>query len=253
MSTDTKRAATTERTSARPLPPGQHARRDFPRFGTHLHLPAPAVPAEPVIEVVGMDDGLVVPLAQLDELPRREQTSDLHCVSGWSAVGLRWEGVPFRAFYETIAAPLSAGQTVTHLVLEGLDGYRVAVCLEDALADDVLLADHLNGAPLDSDHGAPVRFVSPGQYGYASAKHLARIELWTQEPPENFSWVHWLGWAVMRPPLFWRHPRSRVWHEERNRHLPAWLMRIVYAPLRAPIRWLSGQGSGQRRRSTGRG
>ena len=31
------------------LPPGQRAVDGFPRFGTHLHRPPPAVPAEPVI------------------------------------------------------------------------------------------------------------------------------------------------------------------------------------------------------------
>ena len=35
------------------LPPGQRAVDGFPRFGTHLHRPPPAVPAEPVIEIAG--------------------------------------------------------------------------------------------------------------------------------------------------------------------------------------------------------
>jgi DMSO/TMAO reductase YedYZ molybdopterin-dependent catalytic subunit len=230
------------------LPPGQHARPDFPRFGTHLHLPPPQSPSQPTLEISGaVRESAVIPLELLASLERREQLSDLHCVSGWSAIGLRWEGVPFRAFYNEFVAPRVDG-TPTHLVLEGLDGYRIVVDLRDALADDVLLTDRLDGRPLDGDHGAPLRFVSPSQYGYVSAKHLARIEVWTEEPAENFDWVHWSGWAFMRPPFFWRHPRSRVWHEERNRCLPARLMRVVYAPLRPPIRWLSGRGSVRRRR-----
>ena len=230
------------------IPPGQHARADFPRFGTHLHLSPPVPPAQPTLEIGGaVRESGVFSLEMLGSLERREQVSDLHCVSGWSATGLRWEGVPFRAFYEQLVAPLVDGEP-THLVFEGLDGYRITVCLVDALGEDVLLADRLDGRALDGDHGAPLRFVSPSQYGYMSAKHLARIEVWTEEPPENFSWVHWSGWAVMRPPFFWRHPRSRVWHEERNRHLPARLMRVVYAPLRAPIRWLSGTTSDRSRR-----
>jgi len=57
---------------------------------------------------------------------------------------------------------------------------------EDALADGVLIADRLDGRPLDGDHGAPARLVSPNQYGLVSTKHLCRIELHTAEPSENY-------------------------------------------------------------------
>jgi DMSO/TMAO reductase YedYZ molybdopterin-dependent catalytic subunit len=233
------------------LPPGQRARRDFPRFGTHLHLPPPAIPAAPAIEIAGsVREPFTVALAKLAALPRTELIADFHCVGGWSTTGLRWEGIPFAAFYREIIEPTLATEQPTHLVLQGLDGYRVVEAVEDALADNVLLADHLDGQPLTGDHGAPIRFLSPSQYGYVSAKHLCRIEVWKQEPPENYGYVHPLGWAVMRPPFFWRHPRGRVWHEERNRHLPPRLLRVVYAPIRAPIRWLSARGSERRSKSS---
>ena len=65
------------------------------------------------------------------------------------------------------------------MVFEGLDGHRSVATIEDALNDDVLIAENLDGRPLDSDHGAPVRLVSPSQYGYISTKHLSRIEVHT--------------------------------------------------------------------------
>lgn len=233
------------------LPPGQRARKDFPRFGTHLHLAPPPIPAEHTIEIAGaVREPVVVDRATFTGLPRRGLTADLHCVSGWSATGLRWEGVPFEAFYRELVEPaLEPGAAPTHLVLEGLDGFRIVECLEDALADDVLLADRLDGAPLTPDHGAPIRFVSPSQYGYVNAKHLARIEVHTRQPKEEFRSVHPAGKYVLRPPLFWRHPRGRVWREERSRYLPGWTLRPIYALLRPPIRWLSGRGSEDRRRS----
>lgn len=231
------------------LPPGQHARKDFPRFGTHLHLPPPRPPAVPSLEIHGaVREPFTVPLTRLADLPRREQASDLHCVSGWSAVGVRWEGVPFSCFYREVIEPRLA-EDPTWLMLESLDGYRVVECLDDALADDVLLADRLDGRPLDGDHGAPLRFLSPGQYGYVSAKHLSRIEVCTREPDLNYGRVHWLG-RVMVPPLFRRHPRARVWHQERNPQVPNRVLMPIYAALRPPIRWLSARGS--ERRSTRR-
>jgi DMSO/TMAO reductase YedYZ molybdopterin-dependent catalytic subunit len=191
-----------------------------------------------------------VPLTELRDLPRLELTADFHCVSGWSATGLRWEGVPFASFYRQRIEPVLGEGPITHLVLEGLDGYRSVVTIEDALGADVLLADSLDGRPLTTDHGAPVRFVSPGQYGYVSTKHLARIELHTAEPAENFGHVHPLGRIVMHPPVFDRHPRGRVWREERHRYLPGWVLRVLYAPFRPPIRWLSALGA-ERRRGNG--
>ena len=88
------------------LPRGQHAIDAFPRFGTHLHRPPPAIPDEPVIEISGaVAKPFTLRLAELATLPRRELTADFHCVAGWSATNLRWEGVAFQTFYRMIIEP----------------------------------------------------------------------------------------------------------------------------------------------------
>ncbi|GAB2705801.1 molybdopterin-dependent oxidoreductase [Nocardia thraciensis] len=172
------------------LPPGQRAVDGFPRFGTHLHHPPPPVPADPVIEICGaVTEASTLSVADLAELPRQERKADFHCVAGWSATGLLWEGIPFGILYRTRIEPLlEPGAAISHVVFEGLDGIRSIVVLEDALADDVLIADRLDGRPLDGDHGAPMRLVSPSQYGYISIKHLCRIELHSSEPPAPDRW-----------------------------------------------------------------
>src|ERR671919_386172 len=166
------------------LPPGQRRVEGFPRFGTQLWRPAPPVPADPVITVRGaVTEAFDVPLATLATLPRQELTADFHCVAGWSATELRWEGVPFEAFYRAAIEPaLEPGVEITHVVFRGLDRYRSVLLIEDAMADGVLVADRLDGLPLDGDHGAPVRLVSPSQYGFMSTKHLCRIEVHSAEP-----------------------------------------------------------------------
>ncbi len=224
------------------LPPGQRAVAGFPRFGAHFHQPPPVVPARPGIEITGaVTEPFTVPAAELARLPRREQTADLHCVAGWSATGLRWEGVPFEAFYRTCIAPaLPPGTTVTHVAFRGLDGYRSIVLLDDALADDVLIAERLDGRPLDGDHGAPLRLVSPSQYGFINTKHLCRIEVHSGEPPERYHPSPLIQFGLQ---LFKPHPRARVWHEERHRTLPTWAVRPIYRALIAPIRALCARGS----------
>ena len=226
------------------LPPGQFAVDGFPRFGTHLGRPAPAVPADPEIAIGGaaVERPTAVALAELQALPRRELVADLHCVSGWSATGLRWEGVPFEALYRAVVEPsLRAGAAVTHVVFRGLDGYRSTVWLADALREDVLLADRLDGSVLDADHGAPLRLVSPSQYGFMSTKHLCAIDLLTREPDPGHGAPFGLMEALLRSPLVRPHQRARVWQEERHRHLPAWVLRPVYRLLIPPIRHLSAR------------
>lgn len=222
------------------LPPGQRLTDGFPRFGTHLSQPAPAVPTDPVLQIRGVvTEAFDVPLSSLATLPRRELVADLHCVAGWSATNLRWEGVSFGTVYSTFIAPaLPPGTPVTHVVFRGLDGYRSVVSIEDALADDVLIAEHLDGRPLSSDHGAPARVVSPGQYGYVSTKHLCRIEVHTTEPKRRSgSLLQQLPLRLLSP-----HPRARVWEEERHRYLPPWSVRRVYRATVTPFRRLSARG-----------
>jgi DMSO/TMAO reductase YedYZ molybdopterin-dependent catalytic subunit len=226
------------------LPPGQRAIDGFPRFGTHLHRPPPAVPDNPSIEIGGaVMNQVTATLDDLATLPRRRLDADFHCVAGWSATDLVWEGISFEALYRAKIAPaLEAGTQVTHLVFEGLDGYRSVVTLEDALSEQTLIADRLDGQPLDSDHGAPLRFVSPSQYGFISAKHLCRIEVHTSEPRERYDRSPALARVLLRG-SFAPHQRARVWKEERNRHLPGRAVRPVYRLLIAPIRSLCARGS----------
>jgi DMSO/TMAO reductase YedYZ molybdopterin-dependent catalytic subunit len=229
------------------LPPGQRRVEGFPRFGTHFHRPAPPVPPDPVIDVVGaVTEPLTVPVADLKGLPRREVTADLHCVAGWSATDLRWEGVAFRTFYREVIEPvLAPGAQISHVAFGGLDGYRSIVTAEDALAADVLIAERLDGRPLDTDHGAPVRLVSPSQYGFVSTKHLCRIEVHTGEPSERYhpARVIRAGLTLVKP-----HRRARVWEEERHRHLPGRVVRPLYRLLIPPFRLLGARGSRADRR-----
>lgn len=220
------------------LPPGQRRVDGFPRFGTHLHRPPPPVPDDPVIAMSGaVRRCSELRLAELSQLPRREIVADFHCVAGWTATDLRWEGVRFADFYRLFVEPaLEPGTTVTHLAFEGLDGVASVVELRDALADDVLLADQLNGRPLDGDHGAPIRLVCPTQYGYMSTKHLCLVEVCTALP------THRLGAGILDR-VIEGHPRARVWHEERHARIAGRLVRPFYRALIRPIRYLCSKGA----------
>jgi DMSO/TMAO reductase YedYZ molybdopterin-dependent catalytic subunit len=207
------------------LPPGQRAIAGFPRFGTHMHRPPPRIPDRPALLVDGeVGEPFRVDLRELADLPVVEQVGDLHCVAGWSAVGLRWSGVRFAVFYEEVVAPrLRADAAVTHIVASGQDGFAARIRLEDLLQPDVLLATGLDGAPLPAAHGAPLRLVSPSQYGHMSIKHLSRIRPCRIEGAGDGP-----AQPVGAGGLIRMHPRARVWSEERHPNLPAALVRPLY-------------------------
>lgn len=65
-------------------------------------------------------------------------------------------------------------------------GFGGSIDLAKALGDEVLLATHLNGAPLAPEHGFPLRAVVPGWIGARSVKWLGRITLRTDPTPNYF-------------------------------------------------------------------
>jgi len=111
------------------------------------------------------------------------------------------------------------------VVFEGLDGYRSITTLADALGENVLLADRLDGEPLNSKHGAPLRLLSPDQYGYVSTKHLCRIEVHDRQPRLRY---HRDRAIDLRLQALKPHGRANVWREERHRYLPGWFVRPIY-------------------------
>ncbi|HVL89927.1 MAG TPA: molybdopterin-dependent oxidoreductase [Actinomycetota bacterium] len=213
------------------LPPGQRAISTFPRYG--IARPDPPVPAHPMIQIMGAQDAVLeLDADALNGFPRVRVAADFHCVAGWTARDLRWEGVRFRDVYDA----LSERAPVTHILVVGRDGWRATLLLEDALRDDVLIADRLDGEPLPLDHGGPFRLVSPAQYGYKNVKHLVRIELHTSEPNDVVG--GYFDRLLFRT-LLAKHPRARVAHEERHRSMPSLTTRRIYTKLH-PITYLLG-------------
>lgn len=189
----------------------------MPRFG--LGRFARRFPSDParIRLVIGGDHGESLELGADDvaSLPRVEQEADFHCVTTWSVQGLRWGGVRFADFYDRLVRA-RVPPDCRFVVLHGEDGYRSSLPLDDLLAEDVLLADRLNGAPLGVEHGAPLRLVAPAHYGYKNVKHLQRIEFCRDSSRYRFPFPY---------PRFMDHPRARVALEERGRGLPGWVLR----------------------------
>lgn len=210
-------------TNEKVLPPGQYEIDEFPRFGlTQFANRFPKETHHIQLQITGDVDVPITISEELQSLPRVDQTSDFHCVTTWTRRAVQWSGFRFSDFFEKIILPRARPQQdIRYVFFRGQDGYGTGLPLADLLAENVLLADRLNGAPLPIEHGAPLRLVAPAHYGYKNPKHLRAIELWRHDQ----------HYPSPTPFRFMAHPRARVALEERGTGVPGWLLRYLYRPL----------------------
>jgi len=92
-----------------------------------------------------------------------------------------WEGIPVPEVLDRIR-PAAASRVLISGVDDDTRTWRTSIAgaswifTRDELAQ-AILAVRMNGAPLTSDHGFPVRLVVPGWYGCSCIKWVDRIEL----------------------------------------------------------------------------
>ncbi len=206
------------------LPPGQRLLTEMPRFSDAPKRWAPAVPERPELLIRWGTQTVTIPVADLERRGRFEPVDrivDFHCVTTWSVRSLEWRGVPIR---DVLGDALGEVRPAPFARVIGADHAAARFVIDDLVADDVLLATHLGGEALTLRHGAPLRLVTPQQYGYKNVKHVVEIDFLDHEPDGAYGAKE--------------HLRGRVALEERHGRLPNWLVRGPYrvaVPLTA--RW----------------
>lgn len=112
-------------------------------------------------------------------LEQVEEESDFHCVTTWSKFDIRFRGVRVAE----LLALVEPNENAVALMCHAYDGYSTNVLLEEALKPDVLLVYQADGAPLEREHGGPVRMITPQLYAWKGAKWVKRLELLTEDRP----------------------------------------------------------------------
>jgi DMSO/TMAO reductase YedYZ molybdopterin-dependent catalytic subunit len=112
------------------------------------------------------------------QLPKATQLSDFHCITGWSVYNVTWEGVRLADLLD-LAGVKPAATFVKFISGDGT--YTDSVDLGTARLPDVLLPWAMDGSPLPTALGGPVRLVVPQMYGYKSVKWVQAIELIDRE------------------------------------------------------------------------
>jgi DMSO/TMAO reductase YedYZ molybdopterin-dependent catalytic subunit len=175
--------ATPEPPRAASLPPGQILTRKFPVVGegeADARLPA-------LDDWRLLLDGLLsrrieLTLAEILTLARQELAADIHCVTGWSRLGMSFTGISLSSLLEALhAEPLPDARFVLFTAYSARN-HDVSLPLDLAMSD-TWLVHAADGAPLSLEHGYPLRTVTPSRYFYKSLKWVHRIEFLAEDRP----------------------------------------------------------------------
>ncbi len=154
------------------VPAGQYVTDKWPVL---TYGPTPEVPEQDRrLRIFGaVEDEVVLTWQELMSLPRVDVVADFHCVTRFSTLDNAWSGFSTRVLlHEARVLP-----EASHVMLHCHGGYTTNLPLEDFLSAHALLADRHGGAPLEPDHGGPLRAVVPHLYAWKSAKWVNGIEL----------------------------------------------------------------------------
>lgn len=161
------------------LSPHQSLTAKFPIVGERES--APFTLAEWRLTVEGLvRTPLHVTLDDFMRLPVVERTWDTICVTGWTHLDHRWQGVPLAAVLNSAGALRDA--RFVRFAAYSKRHHDTTLPLDYAL-EHVLLAHSVDGALIGPSHGGPVRSVCHDRYFYKSLKWLKQIELLSEDRP----------------------------------------------------------------------
>lgn len=123
-------------------------------------------------------------LRDIQALPRHEETIEFKCVEGWSTV-TQFAGARLSDFTAKYAPGSEKAACVGMNTPD--EEYYVSIDMPSAMHPQTLLAYEMNGAPLTSPHGAPLRLVIPVKYGIKNIKRIAKIEYTEKATPDYWA------------------------------------------------------------------
>ena len=162
--------------STRELPPGQHLTADFPVLQAG---PTPRIDLDDWRFTIRDGHGAehVWTWTQLKALPSERLTVDIHCVTTWSKLDTKWEGVSLDKLFESV-------DTTAEFALVGsYGGYTTNIPVADLVGGKAWIVDAYQGEPLAAVHGGPARLLVPHLYFWKSAKWVRSIELADSDTP----------------------------------------------------------------------
>ncbi|MCZ2390824.1 MAG: molybdopterin-dependent oxidoreductase [Acidobacteria bacterium] len=135
--------------------------------------------------IEGRTDDLELTLDDIRKLPRVETVNEFKCIEGWSTI-VHWTGARFSDLVAAVTPWKTPEAMPPYVSLATPDGgYFVGWDTASIMHPQTLLVYEMNGEPLTSEHGAPLRLASPTKYGIKQIKRIGRIDL-TRERPQDY-------------------------------------------------------------------
>src|SRR5882762_10280119 len=152
------------------VPPGQYLTRDFPVLSAG---PTPLVTEERWEFTITTETGQSHSWSWRDfmKLPMEKPTVDIHCVTSWSKLDTKWQGVPVDALMSEVDTEADFA------LVSSYGGYTTNLPLADPLDGQAWIAHRYDGADLAAEHGGPARLLVPHLYLWKSAKWVRGITL----------------------------------------------------------------------------
>jgi DMSO/TMAO reductase YedYZ molybdopterin-dependent catalytic subunit len=156
------------------LPPGQIRTERFPLVGERT--PSADLASDPTAWTLEITGRVRKPVRfDLEEYVSRANhqfASDVHCVTSWSRFDMKWGGVPLAELLDEAGVAADA-RFVSYESYSPRD-HHTSLPLDVAVGESWLVHE-ADGEALSTEHGGPVRVVTPGRYFYKSAKWIKRI------------------------------------------------------------------------------
>jgi len=122
-------------------------------------------------------------LDAIKTLPRVEMVTELKCIEGWSE-RVYWAGARLADFVQKFRLMELSNPFKYATLSTPDDAYYVGLDIESALHAQTLLCYEMNGEPLTSEHGAPLRLVIPLKYGIKNIKRIGTIRFTNERPAD---------------------------------------------------------------------
>jgi DMSO/TMAO reductase YedYZ molybdopterin-dependent catalytic subunit len=124
-----------------------------------------------------IENPFTVTWREFKQMPRKSVHCDVHCVTRWTRLDMDFSGVPIQHILERAQLKPAATFVLAHCE----QGYTANLPLDVLDDEDVLLADEANGAPLEPEHGYPLRLVVPKRYFWKSAKWIRGLQFLSRD------------------------------------------------------------------------
>lgn len=127
-----------------------------------------------------IENPLTLDFSDLEKLGIEDFTFDIHCVTSWSRLDQKFQGVDFVKLLDIVRPKPNA----RYVVFESRnDGYSTNVSLAELRENPSIIATAIDGEPIPLAHGGPIRMVIPHLYYWKSSKYVTDIRFLSEDEP----------------------------------------------------------------------